>query len=149
VGSLTSWGTNAALATVFRPLKSLVGSDLISDSVSFLKTIKDVEDVFVEHTRTVDELLQSTETEFIGVCNPTDVSLDQMAEVTRSMSNRHRPISFVIVNGVDRDEIELEDDLVPFAHRIHQGHTRVVVVPEHERDQPLEIVEEIAKTLRC
>lgn len=144
-GIVTHWGTNVALNTIFRPLRSLVGTELISDAVEFMRTIRDVEEVFSQHSRDVDATINSQETEFVGVCNPTSVSRDQIASVSTDMAGRGHNISTIIVNGCDLGEVDVETELVPFADKAGENGTKVSIILELEEDEPVDIVEAIAK----
>ncbi|HMS25278.1 MAG TPA: ArsA-related P-loop ATPase [Acidimicrobiia bacterium] len=146
-GTMASITTNMALNTIFRPLRGLVGTDLISDAVEFMRTLKDVEEVFAEHSREVVALLASPHTHYVGICNPTSASLEQVSALVRGMREREFRQCSVIVNGVDFTEPNDLDDLAIFATQLSAIDTPVTILTEHELDDPFEIVEAISENV--
>lgn len=144
-GTMASITTNMALGTILRPLKGLVGAQLVTDAIDFMRTLKDVEELFTQHCRDVVKYLEDDSTSYVAICHPSSASLDQASILVRGMHERNYFNSSIIVNGVDLDsETEIEE-LGKFATRMKRFDVPTVILQEIELDNPFDIVKEIAK----
>lgn len=146
-GTITGWGANMALKTFFKPLQVLVGAELISDTVEFLQTIRDVEDIFSQHSQAVAGLLHSPSTHYVGVCRPVETSREQIMTVARDMRLRGYDFSTIVINGLDPAEFDIDNEIIPFVEYAHSRGISVASLPEYERDEPVEIVQDMAKDI--
>lgn len=142
---MASITTSMALNTVFRPLRGLVGTELVSDAVEFMRMLKDVEEVFAQHSREVVTTLASEQTQFVGICNPTDASLEQTTQLVEGMDERDFHHTSVIINGVNTKGEDDLDELCRFAQKLREYDAPVTILEEQELDEPFEIVEAISE----
>ncbi len=144
-GTMASITTSMALNTIFRPLRGLVGAEMVSDAVEFMRMLKDVEEVFAQHSGEVVASLASENTQFVGVCNPTDASLEQTSKLMSGMNEREFHHCSVMVNGVNTKGEDDLDSLAFFARGLKRFEAPVTIMEEHEIDDPFEIVEAISQ----
>lgn len=146
-GTMASLTTNMALNTIFRPLRGLVGAELVSDAVEFIRNLKDVEEVFTQHSSAVVEHLSRDETKYVVVCNPTEPSQDQALSLIKGMFEREFRQCDVIVNGIDIENPDDVETTALFASRLGRFNAKVAVIAEQELDDPFEIVRAIAENV--
>lgn len=142
-GSMASITTNVALNTIFRPLRGLVGAELVADAVEFLRTVKDVEEEFVKHSKEIIEELSLSSTNYFAVCNPTEPSREQVITLIGGMADRDFTRCDVIINGVEIDN-DLEE-IEPFAIRLSRFDTQTFIFEELELDDPFDIVKAMSE----
>ena len=90
---ITNFSTNVAMRTILRPLKSLVGMELIEDTIFFLKLVREVDRVFSAHCDVVNRILKQQSTTYVGVSNPSFVSREQILAVDEQMTMRGNKIN--------------------------------------------------------
>ena len=146
-GTMASLTTNMALNTIFSPLRGLVGAELVSDAVEFIRNLKDVEEVFTQHSSAVVEHLSRDETKYVVVCNPTEPSQDQALSLIKGMFEREFRQCDVIVNGIDIENPDDVETTALFASRLGRFNAKVAVIAEQELDDPFEIVRAIAENV--
>lgn len=146
-GTMASLTTNMALNTIFSPLRGLVGAELVSDAVEFIRNLKDVEEVFTQHSSAVVEHLSRDETKYVVVCNPTEPSQDQALSLIKGMFEREFRQCDVIVNGIDIENPDDVETTALFASRLVRFNAKVAVIAEQELDDPFEIVRAIAENV--
>ena len=131
-GTMASITTNMALGTILRPLKGLVGAQLVTDAIDFMRTLKDVEELFTQHCRDVVKYLEDDSTSYVAICHPSSASLDQASILVRGMHERNYFNSSI-------------EELGKFATRMKRFDVPTVILQEIELDNPFDIVKEIAK----
>jgi len=144
-GTMASVTTNMALGTILRPLKGLVGAQLVTDAIDFMRTLKDVEEVFTQHCADVVSYLENNTTSYVAICHPSSTSLDQAGTLVRGMHERNYFNCSVIVNGVDTDDEDEIQELEQFASRMKRFDAPTTIIEEIELDNPFDIVKVIAK----
>lgn len=149
-GTMASITTNMALNTIFRPLKGLVGADLVTDAIEFMRTLKDVEEELTKHSGEMVEFLSRSTTRYIVICNSSAPSREQALDLVKGMFEREFENCEVVINGVDVDEIVetgQDKDLKDFSDRLRRFDTGAVILPELELDSPFEIVKSLAENV--
>ncbi|MFN8015843.1 MAG: ArsA-related P-loop ATPase [Acidimicrobiia bacterium] len=144
-GTMASITTNVAIKTIFRPLKGLLGTELVTDAVDFMRTLKDVEEVFTQHSEEIVQYLASKDTKYCVIANPSNSSRDQALSLIKGMFERNYQDSIMVINGVEpQNDIEIES-LNEFSSKLARYESKIAVIPEQEFDEPLEIVESISE----
>lgn len=144
-GTMASITTNMALGTILRPLKGLVGAQLVSDAIEFMRTLKDVEETFTQHCVDVASYLESESTAYLAICYPSSASLEQTGTLIKGMHDRNYFNCSVIVNGVDlENELEIAE-LENFATRLKRFDVTTTIFEEIELDNPFDIVQIMAQ----
>lgn len=146
--AVTNFSTNVAMRTILRPLKSLVGLELIEDTIFFLKQVREVEKVFSSHCEVVNKLLKLQSTSYVGVCNPTTVSREQILVVDEQMTERGSRINNIVINGFSTDLDVEHNDINDFAKRINDLNSKISVIEECDLDDPLKVVTSIANEVK-
>lgn len=146
-GTMASITTSMAMGTIFRPLKGLLGAELVADAVEFIRTLKNVEEVFTDHSKQVVSHLCAPSTSYIGVCNSTESSREQTLTLISGMYERDFRNSTVIINGVDFEGNDDVDEIEAYATRLLRFDASVTVVDEYELDDPFKIVESISENV--
>lgn len=146
--AITNFSTNLAIRTILRPLKTLVGLELIEDTIFFLKLVRDVEKVFSSHCEVVNKLLKLQSTNYVGVCNPTAVSREQILVVDEQMAQRASRINNIVINGYSNDSDVEVSEINDFAKRVNDLGSKITLVEECDLDDPLKVVTSIANNVK-
>ena len=146
--AVTNFSTNVAMRTILRPLKTLVGLELIEDTIFFLRLVRAVEKVFSSHCDVISKLLKLQSTAYVGVCNPTSVSREQLLVVDEQMSSRSSRINNIVVNGFSNDSDIEESEINDFAKRVNDLGSKITVISECDLDDPLKVVTTIAEQVK-
>ncbi len=146
-GSIAGLGANITLKTFFRPLRLLLGTVLINDTIAFLKMMKDVESIFSNHVDEVSVILKSANTKYIGISRPDLTSREQIMTVAREMRARGFGFSSIILNGLNPEEFNIDGEMVPFAQDAQTKGITVKAIPTFEHNQPVEIVKDMSKDI--
>ncbi len=143
--TMASITTNMALGTILRPIKGLLGTQLVTDAIDFMRTLKDVEEVFTSHCIDVVNYLEDDSTNYVAICQANTASLEQTSNLVRGMYERNYFNISIIVNGVDLlDENEIYE-LEQFSSRMKRFDVDTTIIEEIESDIPFDIVKTIAQ----
>ena len=145
---ITNFSTNVAMRTILRPLKSLVGMELIEDTIFFLKLVREVDRVFSAHCDVVNRILKQQSTTYVGVSNPSFVSREQILAVDEQMTMRGNKINNIIVNAFSSESDVVISDINHFAKRVNDLGSQISVINECDIDDPLEVVTTIADQVK-
>lgn len=146
--AVTNFSTAVAMRTIFRPLMSLVGMELVEDTIFFLKQVRDVEKVFSKHCDVINHILKLQSTTYVGVCNPTQSSREQIFTVSEQMKERKTKIDNIVINGFSADSGIEHREIDDFAKRMHDLNSSTAVIEECDIDDPLNIVTTIANKVK-
>jgi anion-transporting ArsA/GET3 family ATPase len=145
--SMANWGANIALKTFFKPIQLIVGKVLVEDTVEFLRTLRDVEDVFSQHNSVVAELLKSNSTQYIGVSRPDEASRGQILDVGEELRSKGYRFNTLVLNGCDLEEFDIVGDVGPFGEHARSENISVSVIEHFEFDEPEKIVLAMAEEI--
>ena len=113
-----------------------------------MRLVRDVEKVFSEHCDVVNKLLKLQSTTYVGVCNPTSVSREQILVVDEQMSERSSRINNIVINGYSQDSDIDNSEINDFAKRVNDIGSKITVIDECDLDDPLKVVETISSQVK-
>lgn len=146
--AVTNFSTTVAMRTIFRPLMSLVGMELVEDTIFFLKQVREVEKVFSKHCDVINHLLKLQSTSYAGVCNPSFSSREQLMLVSEQMAERNNTIHNIVINGFSVDSGIEHSEIEDFAKRMTDLKSVTTVIEECDIDDPLKVVTTIADKVK-
>jgi anion-transporting ArsA/GET3 family ATPase len=102
-----------ATAAATRTIGTVVGTELVSDVVSFFQAFSSLHAGFVERARSVNELLHSTTTGYVLVTTPRGDALEESRWFSDQLRARHVDARGIVVNRIHPSFTSLDPERLP------------------------------------
>lgn len=143
-GSIVGWGANKMLSTFLRPIRTLVGKDLIEDAVKFLQILKSAESEFSKHADVIKSIIASESTFRLGVGSAEIQSLNHLYNLVNVMEQANHGLNGVVINNYSVMEDDI-DGVETMAKQLDKKGIASFLIEKFDRQKPVDIVSDISK----